>query len=224
MKIIIMGAGLLGVTTAYFLGRQGHEVIVLERQQGPALETSFANGGMITPSQADPWNKPGIFRKLLAWMGDEDAPFLLRANAVLPLLGWGISFIRNSGMQRYLLNMHKNAKLAAYSLNILKQLRQQHGMHYDETDKGTLKIYKDDKTWEWEIEENSILDFGSTDTPPKQAKVTLSKESKYLDMGGEIKDFLASAGRPLNYISEAHFLKELHTLTYILKWYYATTS
>ena len=146
MKIIIMGAGLLGVTTAYFLGRQGHEVIVLERQQGPALETSFANGGMITPSQADPWNKPGIFRKLLAWMGDEDAPFLLRANAVLPLLGWGISFIRNSGMQRYLLNMQKNAKLAAYSLNILKQLRQQHDMHYDETDKGTLKIYKDDKS------------------------------------------------------------------------------
>lgn len=146
MKVIIIGAGLLGVTTAYFLSCQGHEVIVLERQQGPALETSFANGGMVTPSQADPWNNPGIFRKLLAWMGNEDAPFLLRANAVLSLLGWGISFIRNSGMQRYLLNLQKNAKLAAYSMNILKQLRQQHGMHYDNTDQGTLKIYKDHKS------------------------------------------------------------------------------
>ena len=96
MKIIVVGAGLIGVSTAFFLNQQGHEVIVLDRKDGPGMDTSFANGGMLTPSQAEPWNHPGILWKVISWLGDEDSPFLLRPRVLFSILGWSINFIRNS--------------------------------------------------------------------------------------------------------------------------------
>lgn len=141
MKITIIGSGLLGITTAYFLSQQGQQVVVLDRQNGPGLETSYANGGMLTPSQAEPWNSPGILSKLIRWLGKENSPFLLRPKALFSSLGWGIDFIRNSTHKRFLSNLQKNARLASYSLQILRELRRQHHLVYDETSKGTIKIF-----------------------------------------------------------------------------------
>lgn len=143
MQVVVIGAGLIGVSTAYFLGRIGHQVVVLERREGPGLETSFANGGMVTPSQAEPWNTPGILFKLISWLGREDAPVLLRPSALPSLLGWGLAFLRNSTEARFRQNVIRNATLAFYSLRILKELRQNHGLRYDAAQHGTIKLYRD---------------------------------------------------------------------------------
>ena len=148
MKIIIIGSGLIGVSTAYFLSQQGHAVQVLDRKDGAGMDTSFANGGMLTPSQAEPWNQPGIFWKALAWLGNENSPFLVRPRAVFSILGWGLGFIRNSTRQRYYANMHKNARLASYSIQMVRELRQKHDLHYDENTRGTLKIFTEQKNFQ----------------------------------------------------------------------------
>ncbi|MFQ5659965.1 MAG: D-amino acid dehydrogenase [Gammaproteobacteria bacterium] len=145
MKIMIIGSGLLGVSTAYFLSQQGHRVMVFDRQEGPGMETSFANGGMLTPSQAEPWNQPGILGKLLSWMGKENSPFLLRPTALFSLLGWGMAFMRHSSPARFRQNLRKNARLAAYSLQVLKDLRQRHTLSYEQACKGTAKVYATQK-------------------------------------------------------------------------------
>lgn len=143
MRIAVIGAGLIGVSTAYFLGRAGHGVVVLDRREGPGLETSFANGGMITPSQADPWNAPGIAGKLLRWIGREDAPVLLRTRSLLPMLRWGLAFLRNSSPRRFRANLLKNVRLARYSLEVLRGLRRETALQYDEAANGTMKFYRD---------------------------------------------------------------------------------
>ncbi|MGH8244933.1 MAG: D-amino acid dehydrogenase, partial [Gammaproteobacteria bacterium] len=133
----------IGVSTAYFLGRMGHRVVVLDRREGPGLEASFANGGMVTPSQSEPWNTPGILFKLISWVGREDAPVLLRLSAMPSLLGWGTAFLRHSTEARFRRNVVKNVTLASYSQAILKDLRQNHGLHYDAAQRGTIRMYRD---------------------------------------------------------------------------------
>ncbi|MBF8268581.1 MAG: D-amino acid dehydrogenase small subunit [Gammaproteobacteria bacterium] len=147
MKVIIIGAGLIGVSTAYFLSRQGHEVAVFDRREAAGMDTSFANGGMLTPSQSEPWNQPGIFWKALGWLGHENSPFLVRPQALLSMFGWGLSFLRNSNRQRFFRNMQKNARLASYSLQVLRELRQTHALHYDENTNGTIKIFTDKRSF-----------------------------------------------------------------------------
>src|SRR5579885_3691753 len=95
MLSVVLGAGIAGVTAAYELARRGHEVIVVDRQSAPALETSYANGGLIVPSQSDPWASPDAPMKLLKWLGREDAPLLLRLSAVPGMLRWGLAFLAN---------------------------------------------------------------------------------------------------------------------------------
>lgn len=152
MRVIVIGAGLIGVATAYFLNQQGHAVEVLDRREGAGMDTSFANGGMLTPSQSEPWNQPGIFWKALAWVGRADSPFLVRPRALLGMAGWGWNFLRNSSPRNFLNNMRKNARLATYSLGILRELRRRHDLHYHESTRGTIKVFTDGKTFDAMIE------------------------------------------------------------------------
>lgn len=144
MRIAVIGAGLLGVTTAWFLAESGNEVVVIDREQGPGLQSSFANGGMLTPSQAAPWNTPGIALQILKWMGREDSPFLLKPAQLLSLLGWGTAFLRHSQPARFRLNQRKNIELAQYSMDVLRQTMQQQQIHYCRSTRGTMKIYRTD--------------------------------------------------------------------------------
>ncbi|MCC7411902.1 MAG: D-amino acid dehydrogenase [Gammaproteobacteria bacterium] len=146
MHVIVIGAGLNGVCTAYFLRRHGCEVTVVDRQSGPAMETSFANGGMLTPSQAHPWNEPGVAVKLLKWIGREDSPFLLRPRALPHLLGWGLRFLGNSLPARHRYNAMRNAVLGAYNLRELDTLRTQAALHYTGARLGTMKLSRDHAT------------------------------------------------------------------------------
>ena len=145
MRIAVIGAGLLGVTTAYFLSKSGHEIIVVDRNDGPGMETSFANGGMLTPSQAGPWNLPGITLKLLGWLARNDTPIIIQPSALLSYLQWGILFLKNSAKKTFTENLYKNAVLARYSLEILTQIREHEAIEFDYSPSGTLKIYRKKK-------------------------------------------------------------------------------
>lgn len=142
MRVLIVGAGLLGLTTAYFLCRRGCEVVVVDRAAGPGRETSFANGGMLHASQANPWNEPGILWRALGMLGREDAPLLLRPRALPRMLAWSLAFIRHSAPARYHRSVALNARLAKYSLAVMRELRAECPFDYDYVGRGTLKIFR----------------------------------------------------------------------------------
>src|SRR5580658_4723773 len=112
MKVLIIGSGLIGVTAAYFLNKQGHQVTVIDRQDGSAREASFANGALITPSMSEPWNGPGCWRALLASLARSDSALQLRWRALPELAGWGFRFLRNSRSALYARNALCNLRLA----------------------------------------------------------------------------------------------------------------
>jgi D-amino-acid dehydrogenase len=157
MRVLVIGSGLLGVSSAWFLARQGCEVTVVDRLAGPAQGTSHANAGMLTPSMADPWNSPGIFWHLLQWLGREDAPFLLRPRALPAMLGWGLSFVAHSTPARQRAAMDANLKLAAYSLATLRELRAALPLAYDGRTLGTIKVFRDRKAFDDAAARNAVL-------------------------------------------------------------------
>jgi D-amino-acid dehydrogenase len=157
MRVLVIGSGLLGVSTAWFLAREGCEVTVLDRLGGAAQGTSFANAGMLTPSMADPWNSPGIAWRLLKWLGREDAPFLLRPRALPAMLGWGLSFLRHSSPARQRASMDANLRLAAFSLATLRELRASLNIAYDERDLGTLKVFRDRAAFDTAVARDAVL-------------------------------------------------------------------
>ena len=142
MKVVIIGAGLAGLTTAYYLQREGAQVTVIERAAGPGLETSFANGALLHPSFVEPWNSPGIFRQIVRSIGREDAAMLLRAKAVPGLLAWAPQFLRNSSPERFALNTQKNVRLAIYSLLLMQQIRESTPLDYGYQSRGLLAVFR----------------------------------------------------------------------------------
>lgn len=157
MRVLVIGSGLLGVSSAWSLAREGCEVTVLDRLSGAAQGCSFANAGMLTPSMADPWNSPGILWHLLQWLGREDAPFLVRPRALPAMLGWGLSFLRHSSPARHRAGMAANLRLAAYSLATMRELRASLKLAYDELGHGTLKVFRDRKAFDDAAARNAVL-------------------------------------------------------------------
>src|ERR1700726_1234870 len=136
MKVIIIGGGLIGVTTAYFLMLRGHAVTVLDRADGPGRETSFANGALLTPSMAEPWNAPGCWKVLLASLGRSDAALQLRLRTLPTLAGWGVTFLRNSRAAAFERNSLRNLRLALYSLDVMRTLRHTTDIEYGSVARG----------------------------------------------------------------------------------------
>jgi D-amino-acid dehydrogenase len=142
MKVVVLGGGVIGVASAYYLARAGHEVTVLERQPGPALETSFANAGEISPGYASPWAGPGIPAKAMRWLMMEHAPLILKPQFDLATLGWLAATLRNCTQGRYALNKSRMVRLAEYSRDLLIELRRDTGIAYDERSRGTLQLFR----------------------------------------------------------------------------------
>jgi D-amino-acid dehydrogenase len=146
MKILIIGSGLIGVTSAYFLSRRGHHVTVIDREEGPGLETSFANGALLTPGMPEPWNAPGSWRELLGSLVRSDAAMQLRLRALPGLLGWGVTFLRNSRPAAFERNIRSNYHLARFSLKVMQDLRHQTRIEYGRGAQGTLRLFRDRAT------------------------------------------------------------------------------
>jgi D-amino-acid dehydrogenase len=140
-KVIVLGAGLLGVTSAYYLRQLGHDVTVVDRQATPAAETSFANGGQISVSHAEPWANPSAPLKVLKWLGQEDAPLLFRLRADMRQWLWGLAFLRECTPARTRHNIEQIVRLGTYSREMLQELRTARGIEYDQRTQGILHFY-----------------------------------------------------------------------------------
>ena len=148
MKVVVLGAGLLGVTSAYYLQQLGHEVTVLDRQAAPAAETSFANGGQISVSHAEPWANPSAPFKVLQWLSREDAPLLFRLRADTRQWLWGLQFLRECTVARTRRNIEQIVKLGLYSREMLQALRRETGIAYDHRTQGILHFYTSQKEFD----------------------------------------------------------------------------
>jgi len=141
MKVIVLGAGVVGVTSAWFLRQAGHDVTVVDRQPAPAMETSFANGGQVSVSHAEPWANPGAPLKVLKWLAREDAPLLFRLRPDLRQWLWGLRFLRECTPARTRHNIRQLVNLGMYSRTTLQQLRASLGLQYDQRTEGILHFY-----------------------------------------------------------------------------------
>jgi D-amino-acid dehydrogenase len=148
MKVIVLGAGVIGTTTAYYLNRLGCEVTVVDRQAAPAAETSFANGGQISVSHAEPWANPGAPLKVLKWLAREDAPLLFRLKPSLRQWIWGLSFLRECTPARTRRNIEQIVRLGTFSREKLRELRAATGIQYDHREQGILHFYTDAKEFD----------------------------------------------------------------------------
>ena len=145
MKVIVLGAGIIGTASAWFLQKAGHEVTVIERQPGAALETSFANGCQISVSHAEPWANPSAPLKLLKWLGKEDAPLLFRLRADWLQWRWGMQFLRECTAARAAHNIRQIVAIAEYSRQTLQAVRAETGIDYDCETRGILHFYTDEE-------------------------------------------------------------------------------
>ncbi|WP_434713766.1 D-amino acid dehydrogenase (plasmid) [Rhizobium sp. YTUHZ045] len=142
MKVIVLGAGIVGVTSAYQLAKAGHEVTVVDRQSGPALETSFANAGEVSFGYCSPWAAPGIPMKAMKWLFMKHAPLILRPKLDMAMLSWMARMLSNCTSERYAINKSRMLRLADYSRVGLAELRAETGITYDERMQGTLQLFR----------------------------------------------------------------------------------
>ena len=147
-RVLILGGGIIGVTSAYYLNRRGFHVTLVERRPKVGLETSFANGSLITPSMSDPWAAPGLPWKILKWIGREDSPFLLRARALPGLLSWGLRFLRCCDEATWRRNTGTIFRIARHSQEALRALSEETGIRYDLSRRGTLRLFRDSLSME----------------------------------------------------------------------------
>lgn len=142
MRIIVLGAGVIGVTSAWYLLERGHEVVVIDRQPGPAFETSFANAGEISPGYASPWAGPGMPRKALQWLLMRHAPLILRPRLDPKMVAWLVAMLGNCTHKAYARNKGRMVRLAEFSRTCLDDLRASTGITYDERTQGTLQLFR----------------------------------------------------------------------------------
>ena len=142
MRVLILGSGVIGVASAYYLAKAGHDVTVIDRQAGPALETSYANAGEISPGYASPWAGPGIPVKAIKWLLMRDGPLVIRPMLEARMWVWGLQLLANCTARAYAINKGRMVRLAEYSRDRLIELRAETGIAYDERTRGTLQLFR----------------------------------------------------------------------------------
>ena len=145
MSVLILGSGVVGTTIAYYLAKAGHEVTVLDRQSGPALETSFANAGEVSPGYSAPWAGPGVPLKAIKWLLMHHSPLVIKPMLDPAMWMWGLQMLRNCTEARYRVNKSRMVRLAQYSRDCMQELRADTGIRYDERTQGTLQLFRTQK-------------------------------------------------------------------------------
>jgi D-amino-acid dehydrogenase len=157
MKVTILGSGVIGTTSAYYLAKEGHEVTVLERQEGPARETSFANAGEVSPGYSAPWAGPGVPVKAIQWLLMRHSPLVIKPMLDPAMWRWGLQMLRNCTEARYRINKSRMVRLAEYSRDCLIALRAQTGIQYDQRMQGTLQLFRTQKQLDATAKDIEIL-------------------------------------------------------------------
>ncbi|MDR2678607.1 MAG: D-amino acid dehydrogenase, partial [Zoogloeaceae bacterium] len=198
MTVVVLGAGVVGVTSAWFLNQAGFHVTVIERQPAAALETSFANGGQISVCHAEPWANPHVIPKALRWLGREDAPLLFRLRPDPALFGWLAGFLRNCTAARARQNIRAIVALARFSRGRLQALRQSLGTdfaaEYDALTRGILHLYTNPKEYAAALAASRVMREFGLDRLPVEAAECVRLEPALADVGSQLVggDFTAS--------------------------------
>ena len=158
MHVIVLGSGVIGTTTAYYLARQGAKVTVLDRQPGAAQETSYANAGQVSPGYSTPWAAPGIPLKAIKWLFKKHAPLAIRLDGSLYQFKWMAAMLANCSAERYAVNKERMLRLAEYSRDCLRELRADTGIHYEERTRGTLQLFRTEAQMEAARRDIAVLE------------------------------------------------------------------
>jgi Glycine/D-amino acid oxidases (deaminating) len=158
MRVVILGSGVVGVASAWYLAKAGHEVTVIDRQPGPALETSAANAGQISPGYAAPWAAPGVPLKAIKWMFQRHAPLAIRLDGSSFQLNWMWQMLKNCNTEHYMTNKGRMVRLAEYSRDCIKALRQETGIQYEGRQGGTLQLFRTQQQFENAAKDIAVLE------------------------------------------------------------------
>jgi D-amino-acid dehydrogenase len=145
MRVIVLGSGVIGTSVAYYLARSGHEVTVIDRQSGAGLETSYANAGEVSPGYSAPWAGPGVPIKAIKWLLMQHRPLVIKPMFDPAMLRWGLAMLANCTESAYRINKSRMVRLAEYSRDCLRALRDETGIRYDERARGTLQLFRTQK-------------------------------------------------------------------------------
>ncbi len=145
MKVVVMGAGVIGVTTAYYLAKAGAEVTVLDRQTGPGLETSYANAGELSYGMTSPWAAPGVPKKALQWLFMKRRPLFIWPMISPTMWSWGLQMLRNCNDESYRVNKSRMVRVSNYSRDVMPDLISETGIEYDGREQGTLQLFRTEK-------------------------------------------------------------------------------
>lgn len=157
MKVLVLGSGVIGVTSAYYLAKKGFEVTVIDRQPAVGLETSFANAGQISPGYSAPWAAPGVPMKALKWLFQRHSPLALKADFTLWQLVWTLKLLRNCTAGRYDINKERMVRLAEYSRDCMGELRTETNIVYEGRTQGTLQVFRTQKQLDAEAKDIKVL-------------------------------------------------------------------
>lgn len=158
MRVLVLGSGVIGVTSAYYLALKGFEVTVIDRQPAVALETSFANAGQISPGYSAPWASPDVPLKALKWLFQRHAPLSLKPDFTRWQCQWIAQFLSNCSIESYELNKSRMVRLAEYSRDCLRRLRAETGLHYEQRSQGTLQVFRTKKQLAAEAKDIAVLE------------------------------------------------------------------
>ena len=157
MRVVVLGAGVIGVTTAYYLAKRGAEVTLLDRQAGPGMETSFANAGELSYGMTSPWAAPGVPLKALKWLFMKHRPLFIWPRIDPAMWAWGLSMLRNCNGQSYALNKSRMVRISNYSRDCLSDLLQEVAIDFDLREQGTLQLFRSEKQIEASKADQAIL-------------------------------------------------------------------
>lgn len=189
MRVLVLGAGVIGISSAWYLRKAGHEVVVVDRQPGAGLETSFANGGQISVSQSEPWAAPGAPFKVMKWLMKDDAPLLFRPKLEWHQLSWGMRFMIECLPWRFRRNIREMVNLGLYSRESLQALRRDTGIQYDQLTRGILQFYVSKEDFLAAQEASELLRQYGIERSVKSAEEAIAIEPAL----GHIRDKLAGA-------------------------------
>ena len=142
MRVLVLGSGVIGTASAYYLARQGFEVTVVDRQPAVAMETSFANAGQISPGYASPWAAPGVPLKAIKWLLERHAPLAIKLTGDVDQYLWMAQMLRNCTASRYAVNKERMVRLSEYSRDCLDELRAETGLSYENRALGTTQLFR----------------------------------------------------------------------------------
>jgi D-amino-acid dehydrogenase len=157
MKVLVLGSGVIGVTSAFYLAQKGFEVTVIDRQPDVGLETSFANAGQISPGYSAPWAAPGVPMKALKWLFQRHAPLAIKPDMSLWQFQWTLKLLQNCTAMRYDMNKERMVRLAEYSRDCLAELRAETGISYEGRTLGTLQVFRTQKQLDAEAKDIAVL-------------------------------------------------------------------